>query len=249
MEEMTSIVKQSAENARQANDLALQARDVAQSGGDVVHHAVASMNEINSASERISEIVSVIDEIAFQTNLLALNAAVEAARVGEQGRGFAVVASEVRNLAGRSSSAAKEIKALVLDSVSKVGDGSRLVSKSGEQLVEIVAAVDKVAAIVAEISSAAQEQAAGIDQVNKAVIGLDAITQQNAALVEEATAASQAMSFQAADLSAEVAKFRLNESLKTQHQATKEPPTPKPAPARTTNVQLKVVGGGAFEEF
>ncbi len=159
------------------------------------------MGEINAASRRIVDIIGVIDEIAFQTNLLALNAAVEAARAGEQGRGFAVVASEVRNLAGRSASAAKEIKALINDSVRKVDEGSTLVSDSGASLHQIVSAVKKVTDIVAEIAAASNEQSAGIDQVNKAVMQLDELTQQNAALVEQASAASQAMADQARELS------------------------------------------------
>jgi methyl-accepting chemotaxis protein len=212
MEEMTSIVKQSAESAREANREAGQARQVAENGGATVTQAVESMQHISAASKQISDIISVIDEIAFQTNLLALNAAVEAARVGEQGRGFAVVASEVRNLAGRSSTAAKEIKALVQDTVRKVDDGTRLVNKSGEQLTEIVSAVSRVANIVSDIASAAQEQASGIDQVNKAVIQMDEITQQNAALVEEASAASQSMAQQAQELQHLVRKFKVDES-------------------------------------
>jgi methyl-accepting chemotaxis protein len=197
MEQMTSTVKQNADNAGQANQLAVEARTQAERGGVVVAEAVQAMEEINSASRRIAEIIGVIDEIAFQTNLLALNAAVEAARAGEQGRGFAVVAAEVRNLAGRSATAAKEIKTLIQDSVQKVQDGSTLVTRSGETLQQIVAAVKKVADIVAEISAASQEQSAGIDQVNRAVLQLDELTQQNAALVEQASAASQAMADQA----------------------------------------------------
>ena len=212
MEEMTSTVKQNADNAKQANQLAMQARESAEKGGQVVTNAVATMAEINMASKRISDIISVIDEIAFQTNLLALNAAVEAARVGEQGRGFAVVAAEVRNLAGRSATAAKEIKALVQDSVQKVQDGSTLVNQSGTQLDEIVTSVKKVADIIAEISAAAQEQSAGIEQVNKAIIQMDQITQQNAALVEEASAASQSMNRQAAGLQSVVDQFTLDQS-------------------------------------
>ncbi len=209
MEEMTSTVKQNADNAKQANQLAAQARTVAENGGQVVSNAVASMQEINQASRRIADIISVIDEIAFQTNLLALNAAVEAARVGEQGRGFAVVAAEVRNLAGRSATAAKEIKALVQDSAGKVEEGSSLVNQSGEQLEEIVQAVKKVADIIAEITAASQEQAAGIEQVNKAVMQMDQITQQNAALVEEAAASSQSMTQQAQALQGLVSAFKL----------------------------------------
>jgi methyl-accepting chemotaxis protein len=197
MEEMTSTVRQNADNAGQANHLAVAARDQAEKGGVVVARAVRAMSEINDASRRIADIIGVIDEIAFQTNLLALNAAVEAARAGEQGRGFAVVASEVRNLAGRSATAAKQIKALIQDTVHKVDEGSSLVTQSGATLEQIVVAVKKVTNIVAEIAAASQEQSAGIEQVNKAVMQLDELTQQNAALVEEASAASQAMAEQA----------------------------------------------------
>jgi methyl-accepting chemotaxis protein len=213
MEEMTSTVKQTAENAKQANALAGTARTMAQTGGEVVTNAVASMSEISSASRRIADIISVIDDIAFQTNLLALNAAVEAARVGEQGRGFAVVAAEVRNLAGRSSSAAKEIKNLVQDSVAKVNEGTELVNRSGEQLSEIVASVNQVADIVAGIAAASQEQSVGIEQVNKAVIQMDQITQQNAALVEEASAASQSMNHQARELQVLVSRFKFDQGV------------------------------------
>lgn len=193
MEEMTATVKQNSDNARQANELAASARMQADHGGTVVARAVSAMTEINEASRKIADIISVIDGIAFQTNLLALNAAVEAARAGEQGRGFAVVASEVRNLAQRSASAAKEIKDLIGNSVSKVDAGSALVNESGETLQSIVAEVKKVAEIVAEISAASDEQAAGIEQVNTAVTQMDSVTQQNAALVEQAAAASKAM--------------------------------------------------------
>jgi methyl-accepting chemotaxis protein len=213
MEEMTSTVKQNADNARQANQLAAQAREVAEKGGSVVGNAVRSMEEINTASKRIADIISVIDEIAFQTNLLALNAAVEAARVGEQGRGFAVVAAEVRNLAGRSATAAKEIKALVQDSVQKVQEGSNQVNQSGQTLDEIVLAVKKVADIISEISAASQEQSAGIEQVNKAVMQMDQITQQNAALVEETAAASQSMTQQTSSLRELVGRFQVEASL------------------------------------
>ncbi|MFO7325424.1 MAG: methyl-accepting chemotaxis protein [Pseudomonadota bacterium] len=209
MEEMTSTVKQNADNAGQANQLAVEARSQAERGGVVVAQAVQAMEEINSASRRIADIIGVIDEIAFQTNLLALNAAVEAARAGEQGRGFAVVAAEVRNLAGRSATAAKEIKTLIQDSVQKVHDGSTLVARSGETLEQIVAAVKRVADIVAEITAASQEQSAGIDQVNKAVLQLDELTQQNAALVEQASAASQAMADQARGLNTLIQRYRV----------------------------------------
>jgi methyl-accepting chemotaxis protein len=209
MEEMTTTVKQTADNAGQANQLALAARQQAEKGGAVVGNAVSAMSGINAASRKIADIIGVINEIAFQTNLLALNAAVEAARAGEQGRGFAVVATEVRNLAGRSATAAKEIKALIVDSVAKVEEGSKLVDESGRTLVEIVMAVKKVTDIVAEIAAASREQSSGIDQVNKAVMQMDTTTQQNASLVEEAAAASQAIVEQAQSLAAMIARYNV----------------------------------------
>ena len=212
MEEMTSTVKQNADNAGQANQLATAARDQAEKGGAVVGSAVKAMAEINESSRKIADIIGVIDEIAFQTNLLALNAAVEAARAGEQGRGFAVVATEVRSLAGRSATAAKEIKDLIQDSVRKVGDGSVLVTQSGQTLEQIVMSVKKVSDIVAEIASASREQSSGIEQVNKAVMQMDEMTQQNAALVEQATAASQSMADQARDLTVMMEKYQIDES-------------------------------------
>jgi len=209
MEEMTTTVKQNADNAAQANQLALAARDQAEKGGNVVSQAVAAMAGINDASKKIADIIGVIDDIAFQTNLLALNAAVEAARAGEQGRGFAVVASEVRSLAGRSATAAKEIKELIQDSVRKVEGGSVLVTQSGQTLEKIVASVKKVSDIVAEIAAASREQSSGIEQVNRAVMQMDELTQQNAALVEEATAASQAMAEQVRGLNEMLARFQV----------------------------------------
>jgi methyl-accepting chemotaxis protein len=208
MEEMTSTVKQTADNAGQANQLAMAARQHAEKGGAVMGSAVTAMGAISASSKKIADIIGVIDEIAFQTNLLALNAAVEAARAGEQGRGFAVVASEVRNLAGRSATAAKEIKALIQDSAGKVEEGTKLVDQSGKTLEEIVQAAKKVADIVAEIAAASQEQSAGIEQVNKAVMQMDEVTQQNAALVEEAAAAAEAIVEQTTALGAQVSKYR-----------------------------------------
>ena len=194
MEQMTATVRQNADNASQASQLATAARDQAHNGGVVVGKAVAAMGGINIASRRIADIVSVIDELAFQTNLLAFYAAVcSGARAGEQGRGFAVVATEVRNLASRSANSARQIKDLIQDSVQKVEDGSQLIALSGQSLGEIVAAVKKVNDVVSEIAMASREQSTGIEQVNRAVIDMDAMTQQNAALVEEATAASISM--------------------------------------------------------
>jgi methyl-accepting chemotaxis protein len=265
MEQMTSTVKQNADNAREANQLAAQAREVAEKGGAVVGKAVRSMEEINTASKRIADIISVIDEIAFQTNLLALNAAVEAARVGEQGRGFAVVAAEVRNLAGRSATAAKEIKALVQDSVQKVQEGNGQVNQSGQTLEEIVLAVKKVADIISEISAASQEQSSGIEQVNKAVMQMDQITQQNAALVEETAAASQSMTDQAAGLQGLVNRFKLDSSvleaaLAASEAASSATVTARPASMRRptrSSIQAQprraarptVSDGDGFEEF
>ncbi|MCL1560090.1 methyl-accepting chemotaxis protein [Xanthomonas nasturtii] len=209
MEELTSTVKQNAEHASQANQLAIGAAAVASQGGAVVANVVTTMADIQGSSKKIAEIISVIDGIAFQTNILALNAAVEAARAGEQGRGFAVVASEVRTLAQRSASAAKEIKHLIDDSVSKVTQGATLVDQAGTTMAEIVASVQRVTNIMGEISSASQEQYAGIEQVNQTVTQMDETTQQNAALVEEATAAARAMEEQAQQLTEAVAVFKV----------------------------------------
>ncbi|MFL9877093.1 methyl-accepting chemotaxis protein [Herbaspirillum rhizosphaerae] len=209
MEELTSTVKQNADNARQANQLAVSASEVAIQGGTVVGQVVDTMGSINDSSRKIVDIISVIDGIAFQTNILALNAAVEAARAGEQGRGFAVVASEVRSLAQRSSAAAKEIKTLIDDSVSKVDVGSKLVVQAGETMSEVVASVKRVTDIVGEISSASQEQSAGINEVGQAITLMDEATQQNAALVEQAAAAAQSLQDQAGRLAQVVSIFKL----------------------------------------
>jgi methyl-accepting chemotaxis protein len=212
MEELTSTVKQNADNARQANQLAISASEVAVKGGAVVSQVVDTMGSINDSAKKIVDIISVIDGIAFQTNILALNAAVEAARAGEQGRGFAVVAAEVRNLAQRSASAAKEIKALITTSVEKVDAGSSLVSRAGATMEEVVESVKRVTDIMAEIMNATQEQSSGIEQVNQALVQMDRVTQQNAALVEEAAAAAASLKDQAANLTQVVSIFQLNSS-------------------------------------
>ncbi|MBE0619087.1 MAG: cache domain-containing protein [Burkholderiales bacterium] len=209
MEELTSTVKQNADNARQANQLALGASTVAVKGGEVVGEVVNTMSSINESSKKIVDIISVIDGIAFQTNILALNAAVEAARAGEQGRGFAVVASEVRSLAQRSSTAAKEIKALIDDSVDKVGAGTKLVDEAGKTMEEIVSSVKRVTDIMSEITAASEEQSSGIEQVNQAITQMDKTTQQNAALVEEASTAAELMQEQEQHLAQALAVFRM----------------------------------------
>ena len=209
MAELTGTVKQSADSARQANQLASSAAEVAVRGGTVVAQVVSTMNDINTSSKKIADIIGTIDGIAFQTNILALNAAVEAARAGEQGRGFAVVASEVRSLAQRSADAAREIKALIGASVEKVESGSRLVADAGSTMAEIVASVQRVSEIISEISAAASEQSSGIGQVNQSVALLDQATQQNAALVEESAAAAESLKEQSQQLANVVATFRL----------------------------------------
>jgi methyl-accepting chemotaxis protein len=209
MEELTSTVKQNAENAKQANQLAVSASDVAVKGGDVVKQVVTTMTGISESSKKIADIIGTIDGIAFQTNILALNAAVEAARAGEQGRGFAVVATEVRNLAQRSAAAAKEIKALIEDSVGRVDVGSKLVDEAGQTMEEIVNSVKRVTDIMAEITAASQEQSTGIEQVNQAITQMDEVTQQNAALVEEAAAAAESMQEQAGNLVQSVSQFKM----------------------------------------
>ncbi len=235
MEELTATVKQNAENARQANQLAAGASDVASKGGAVVGEVVATMNGITESSKKISDIIGVIDGIAFQTNILALNAAVEAARAGEQGRGFAVVASEVRSLAQRSAAAAKEIKALIEDSVSKVEQGSKQVDTAGRTMEDIVASVKRVADIMAEITAASMEQSSGIEQVNQAIAQMDQVTQQNAALVEEAAAAAESMKDQAGALSQAVAAFTLSRAAEAS--ATPMPVVERRGPNRAANVE------------
>ncbi len=209
MEELTSTVRQNAENARQASTLASNASEIAEKGGSVVGRVVATMNEINDSAKSIADIIGVIEGIAFQTNILALNAAVEAARAGEEGRGFSVVAAEVRNLAQRSAGAAKEIKALISTSVERVSNGSTLAQDAGQTMDEVVKAVKRVTDIIGEISAASHEQSAGIEEINRAVTQMDAGTQQNAALVEQATAAAQSLDDQARVLKRLVGKFRI----------------------------------------
>jgi PAS domain S-box-containing protein len=243
MEQMTSTVKHSADSAHEANTLASDARRRAQEGGDVVKQAVDAMAEILKSSNKINDIIGVIDEIAFQTNLLALNAAVEAARAGEQGRGFAVVAGEVRNLSQRSAAAAKEIKDLIKDSVTKVEAGSVLVNDSGTTLTSIVQAVEKVAGMIAEISNASAEQTSGIEQINQAVSQMDEMTQQNAALVEEASAASEAMSEQANNMSRLVGFFRLGDMHNDFHQSPVKKPQEKIVGYKPSSTPTKSTAG------
>ncbi len=235
MEELTSTVKQSADNAGQANQLASAACTQAEQGGQVVDQAITAMSAINQSSRKIADIIGVIDEIAFQTNLLALNAAVEAARAGEQGRGFAVVAGEVRKLAQRSADAAKEIKGLITDSVAKVEDGGKLVDRAGQTLCAIITSVKKVSAIVAEMAAAAREQASGIEQVNKATLQMDQVTQQNAALVEETASASQSMGDQARELQQMMSFFKLEDSGSAQagHQKILDSAVPRIEPSQS----------------
>ena len=279
LEEITGTIQQNADNAQQANQLAGTSRDVAEKGGEVVGRAIQGMSEINSASKKIADIISAIDEIAFQTNLLALNAAVEAARAGEQGRGFAVVAGEVRNLAQRSAGAAKEIKGLIQDSVSKVEAGTKLVDQSGKTLDEIVNSVKHVTDIVSEIAAASREQAGGIEQVNKAVTQMDHVTQGNASQTEELSGTAESLSTQAAQLQRVVAQFNLvkhsssgvhssarHENASTQPAAKKNFAKAKKTPAKTAHredflenqieheLNLMTAGAGSnghkgFEEF
>lgn len=246
MEQLTATVKQNAENARQASNLALNASETAQKGGKVVDNVVQTMRDITTSSQKIADIISVIDGIAFQTNILALNAAVEAARAGEQGRGFAVVAGEVRNLAQRSAQAAREIKSLIGDSVNRVGVGSALVEGAGETMAEIVNAVTRVTDIMGEIASASDEQSRGIDQVGLAVAEMDRVTQQNASLVEESAAAAGALEEQASRLTQAVAVFRIQQAQQA---------APRPAPVSTAVVSATARkpamadGGDNWETF
>ena len=254
MEEMTSTVKQSAENASHANQLAASARSQAEHGGAVAGRASQAMREIEAASRQITDIVQLIDEVAFQTNLLALNAAVEAARAGEQGRGFAVVATEVRNLAQRSAASAKDIKALIKTSVEKVQAGGVLVDESAAALTDIIKGIKQVTDVVAEIAAATQEQSTGIDQVNHAVTQMDEVTQQNAALVEQASAAARAMQDQAAELAAQMRYFRVAGQAPTLAVAASKMPAAAPAsrPAPMTvskKAPMQPAAAGAWQEF
>ena len=236
MEELTSTVKQNADNAKQANQLAISSSNVATKGGQVVRDSVATMAQISDSSKKIADIISVIDGIAFQTNILALNAAVEAARAGEQGRGFAVVASEVRNLAQRSANAAKEIKTLITDSVSKVESGTTQVTQAGKTMDEIVESIKRVTDIMSDITAASAEQSRGIEQVNQAITSMDEVTQQNAALVEEAAAAAESMQEQAQTMSEVVGRFKLSDELISARQVVSLKPVPSKAVASARKV-------------
>ena len=261
VEELTGTVKENADHARQANQLAATASDVAQQSGLVVGKVIATMTSINDSSNKIVDIISVIDGIAFQTNILALNAAVEAARAGEQGRGFAVVATEVRSLAQRSAAAAKEIKLLIDDSVDKVAAGSKLVDEAGATMEQVVDSVRKVTAIMADISVATTEQSDGIAQVNQALAQMDGVTQQNAALVEEAAAAAESLQDQASHLAQVVSVFKLGEQVRQAAPAAATPravtpTTPAPAkrlsvakPQATPRAPAKAAAGDDWEEF
>lgn len=249
MEELTSTVRQNADNARQANTLAAKATDVAIEGGSQIEQVVQTMTYINDSAQKISDIIGVIDGIAFQTNILALNAAVEAARAGEQGRGFAVVASEVRTLAQRSANAAKDIKALISDSVNNVNTGNDLVGKAGDTMKEIVTSIKRVNDIMSEIAAASVEQSSGLDEVSKAVIQMDEMTQQNAALVEEAAAAAESLESQSGQLAMNVARFKLDNheqprAMSSAAMAAKQPvksASTKPVAKPTTKANSKLL--------
>ncbi len=245
MEELTSTVKQNADNAQAANQLAINASGVAVKGGEVINRVVRTMESITDSSKKISDIIGVIDGIAFQTNILALNAAVEAARAGEQGRGFAVVAAEVRSLAQRSAAAAKEIKSLIEDSVTKVQDGSRLVEEAGRTTQDIVTSIKRVTDIMAEISAASLEQSSGIEQVNTAITQMDDVTQQNAALVEEAAAAAESLEEQAQQLVSVVARFTLEQAQKQAPPAEKRKLTRAAARPQVQEKKVKPVAASA----
>jgi methyl-accepting chemotaxis protein len=239
MEQITSNVNQTADNAKSANVESGQARQVAQEGGTAVTQVIGAMEAINQSSAKINEIIGVVDEIAFQTNLLALNAAVEAARAGEQGRGFAVVATEVRNLAKRSADAAKEIKGLIRDSVAKSEDGNRIAAHAGDTLQEVVANVQRVTALVAEIANATQEQSTGLNEINKAVVSMDEVTQQNAALVEEAAAAAESLDAQAHALTEIVARFKTGAEVRRSEATRHKPATQHSAPSGKASASIK----------
>jgi methyl-accepting chemotaxis protein len=250
MEELTSTVQLNAKNAQQANQLAVGATDIAGKGVAVVNRVVSTMEGINESSRKIVDIISVIDGIAFQTNILALNAAVEAARAGEQGRGFAVVAGEVRNLAQRAAAAAGEIKNLIGDSVEKVEDGTKLVAQAGKTMEEIVSAIRGVTVIMSEIRTASIEQTSGIEQVNQAIGQMDEVTQQNAALVEQAAAAAESLEDQAQNLSVTVGRFTVDSSSGRSQSAAPVTPTASksPVPAKA-KPQLQAAGNDEWEEF